>query len=412
MRRFSRFAAFCAVFAATAVSVAAQSRPITGTVVDLNEGRGRIELRTDEAEPMMMTIDTDSVSTVYYGFGSVIAGKPEIFTGSSGFSNLRIGDRIQITGAVDGDVWRARRVTLLGRDVAAAPVGVGQTRPPGSVATPTAPPLTAAAADAAGAVEGTVREINEEDGRLVIQTPARRLMTVRAYGTTPVYYQGQRYSVANLEIGDRVRVEADRRDAQADEITARRIDVTLSVQDARPDAATGGRVTTIGGTVTRVEQGLDYAHLDTGRGEVRLDMRRAEDARGEVLRATDLRAGDRLEITGSYNTAGDLFLASTVRFVSGAGGDDRISLNPQRLAVVTITGTVVETLEDGGTIAFRDRDTNDLLRIWVTDEFVVRTRGTAYITASALRTNDTAVVDAYRDAAGNLIAQTIRLRNR
>jgi hypothetical protein len=43
---------------------------------------------------------------------------------------------------------------------------------------------------------------------------------------------------------------------------------------------------------------------------------------------------------------------------------------------------------------------------------VVRTRNDSFVTASGLRAEDAVVVEAFRDAAGNLIAQTIRLRNR
>lgn len=411
MTRIPRFAAFWILFTFAALSSMAQTRPLAGTVVDIDTGRSRIDIRTDDAEEMLMTIDTDAVSTTYYGFGTVIADKPEIFTGSKGFSNLRIGDRVQITGVIDGDVYRAGRITLVGRDVAAAPVGVGQTRSPGTVATPTAPPVTADTVT--GRIEGTVRDINESEDRLVLQTTDRRLITVRTYRTTPVYYRGTRYNISNLEIGDRIRIEPDTRDTQADEITARRIDVTVSVQDAAPDVATGARITTIGGTVTRTETSLNQAMLDTGRGEVRLDMRRAEDARGEILHARDLRVGDRLEITGSYNQAGDTFLASTVRLIRGNAGGENVFLGEAgRFSIVTMTGSIVETLEDGATLAFRDRDTNQTVRIWVIGDFIVTTRNNTYTSARSLRTNDTVLIDAYRDSNGNLIAQTIRLRNR
>jgi hypothetical protein len=59
---------------------------------------------------------------------------------------------------------------------------------------------------------------------------------------------------------------------------------------------------------------------------------------------------------------------------------------------VTITGTVTETLEDAGTIGFRDRDTNAVLRIWVASDFVLRTKAATHAAASTLRVNDTAVI--------------------
>src|SRR5262249_29431495 len=145
------------------------------------------------------------------------------------------------------------------------------------------------------------------------------------YRNTPVYYRGETYRVSNLEIGDRIKVETDARNTPSDEISARRIDVTASVQDSGSSTGNGGTVTLLAGRVTRIEPGLDYVYLSAGRGETRVDMRSAEDANGEILRARDLRVGDEVEISGSYNRVGDMFLASTVRFSSDGGPtDDRV----------------------------------------------------------------------------------------
>ncbi|MFL6247897.1 MAG: hypothetical protein ACJ74H_17880 [Thermoanaerobaculia bacterium] len=386
-----------------------------GTVNDIDLGPGRLQIELDDASRTRVTIETDSVSTTYHGFGTIIGGKPEIFVGSTGLANIRLGDRIQVRGpALRDGVYRGDSITLVGRDVPVSQVGVGQTRDPqqsNTVPTDTRPTATTTA----NSVEGTIRQINADEGRLVIQTTDRRMITVRTYRNTPVFYRGETYGVSNLEIGDRVRVESDNRSTPAGEISARRIDVTASVQDTGGSTGTGGTVTTLVGRITRIEPGLDYVYLDAGRGETRVDMRSAEDANGEIIRARDLRVGDSVEISGSYNRVGDMFLASTVRFQSDIGTtDDRVPPREEltRYAVVTITGTVTETLEDGSTLGFRDRDSNTVLRIWVIDDFIVRTKANTYTTAESLRLNDTAVIQAYRDGNGNLIAQTIRLRNR
>lgn len=415
MTRNLRFAVFCVLTTLVALSTFAQSGPLIGTVFDIDLGPGRLQIEVDDASRTRITIETDSVSTTYHGFGTMIAGKPEIFVGSTGLSNIRLGDRIQVRGpGLRSGVYRGDAITLVGREVPASQVGVGTTRDPqqsNTTPTDTRPSATATA----NAVEGTIRQINVDEGRLVIQTNDRRMITVRTYRNTPVYYRGETFGVGNLEVGDRIRVEADNRAAAADEISARRIDVTASVQDSG-GTPTGGTITTLVGRVTRIEPGLDYVYLDAGRGETRVDMRAAEDANGEIIRARDLRVADNLEISGSYNRVGDMFLASTVRFESDLGTtDDRVPPREEltRYAVVTITGTVTETLEDGGsTLGFRDRDSNTVLRVWVTDDFVVRTKASTYTTAETLRVNDTAVIQAFRDANGNLIAQTIRLRNR
>lgn len=417
MTRTLRFTGLWALLALTTLSTFAQNRPMVGTVVDLYEGRGSMVLQMDDAAQTQMTIDTDSVSTTYHGFGTMIAGKPEIFRGSPGFSNLREGDRIEVRASHREGVYRADQVTLLGRSVAVSPTGVGQTRPPTSSATPMDERGTAGTgARSGGFVEGTVRQLNQREGRVVVQTTSgNRLITVNTSRNTPVYYRGEAYRVENLEIGDRIRVEADPRDAQADEITARRIDVTMSVQESGtvPGTGPGGTVTMLEGRVTRVEPGLDYVYVESGRGEVRVDMRDAQDERGGIVRARDIRAGENVSISGSYNRVGDMFLASTVRWSAGDVGTPRgPGNNIVRYGLVTLTGTIVETLEDASTLGFRDRETNQVVRVWVADAFVVRTKGTTYVTAENLRANDTAVISAYRDPDGNLIAQTIRLRNR
>lgn len=413
MRQTLRISAVCALLALTAVSTFAQSRPMTGTVINVDEGRGRLQVEYDD-DQTRMTIETDAISTVYYGFGGVIAGKPEIFTGSSGLSNVRVGDRIEIRGSERGQgVWKADRITLLGRNVAAGSVGVGTTREPTSVSTTTDDRVSTTVAEgSSNNIEGTIRTINEDDGRLVIQTPQRRMITVRTYRNTPVVYRGETYKVSNLEVGDRIRVEIEPRSAQSDEINARRITVVQSVQDTGTTTP-GGRVTTIEGRVSRVEPGLDRVYVENDRDEVRVDMVQAEDATGAAIRARDLRVGDMVEITGSYNRVGDIFNASTVRFTSAdrtVPNDDGGTFD--RPALVTTGGTVTETLEDAITLGLRETDTNRVVRIWVTPDFVVRTKAGTYVLASTLRLKDTLIVQAYRDGRGNLIAQTIRLRNR
>lgn len=416
MKRTLRFSAICALFALMAVSSFSQNSPLIGTVIDVDEGRNRLQIELDTQAASRITIDTDAVSTVYSGFGTVIAGKPEIFTGSAGLSNVRLGDRIEVRGPFKSQgVYRADQIILLGRQVAAGSVGVGQTRMPTSVSTPTDDRATVPAEDPRS-IEGTIRQINLGDGRLVIQTPQRRMLNVRTYSNTPVYYRGDTFRVANLEIGDRIRVEADPRDSQSDEISARSIEVTLSVQESGTGTTNGALVTTLSGRVTRVDPGLDYIYIEDGRNaEVRVDMRQATDANREVMRARDMKVGDRVEISGSFNRTGDLFLASTVRFAAGTpprASDIGDPMDEHDLSVVSITGTITETLEDGPTLSVRDRDRNRVVRVWATQSFVVRTKGGSYVRAETLRVNDTVVIEAFRDGAGTLIAQTIRLRSR
>lgn len=411
MRDVLRITTLCALVALTALSTFAQSRPKAGTVIDVDQGHGRLQIEYEDRS--RVTVETDSISTVYYGFGTMIAGKPEIFKGSSGLSNVRLGDRIDVRGSERGEgILKADRITLLGRDVAAGTVGVGTTREPTSVSTQTDDRTATNTAVVAGGLEGTIRSINEEDGRLVIQTAQRRMLTVRTYRSTPVLYQGQTYRISNLEVGDRIRIEAETSPGQGEEVTARRITVVQSVQDAGTTPA-GGRVTTIAGRVVRVEPGLDRVFVDDGRDEIRVDMAQAEDASGSILRARDLRIDDLVEITGSYNRIGDAFNASTVRFTAA---DREFPGTPggafDQPAIITTGGVLIETLEDASTLGLRETDTNVVVRIWTSSDLVVRTKGNTFVTAFTLRANDSVLIQAFRDARGNLIAQTIRLRNR
>jgi hypothetical protein len=80
--------------------------------------------------------------------------------------------------------------------------------------------------------------------------------------------------------------------------------------------------------------------------------------------------------------------------------------------VVTFTGTVKTTLEDASTIEVLDKDMNRTVKVWLTEDFAVRTKGASYTTADSLKVGDTLLIKAYTDTRGNLIAQTVRLRNR
>lgn len=423
MRRTMRFSMVYAILLLAAVSTFGQSGSragtgsLAGTVIDIENGRGRIQLESDDNSYVRSTVETDSVSTQYLGFGTMIAGKPEIFMGSSGFANIRVGDRISVRGTPRGDgVVRAEMITLLGRSVPASQVGVGQTRSPNSATMPTDDRTTGTTSPTAGVTEGTVRQLNVDENRILIQTAQRRMITVNTAPNTPVMFRGEQFRITNLEIGDRIRVEADPRTPRTDEITARRIEVLQSVQEAR--GSEGGTVTAIAGRVLRVEPGLDYAYVDGGRGEIRVDMGQAEDARGERIHARDLRPGDMVDISGNYNRAGDMFQASTVRFTTGGGGTiaPRTTAPAEeeyvRYSTVTFTGKITVSLEDATTISVLDADLKRTVRVWVDEDFAVRTKGATYTNAESLKVGDTVLIKAFTDTRGNLIAQTIRLRNR
>ena len=394
---------------------------IVGTVADVLTGSSRIVLTPDNDSYDQVTVDTDSVSTQYNGFGGTINGSPEIFVGSTGFSNVRTGDRLEVRGAGSGNaLLRADRITLLGRSLASPQTGVGQTRSPGSISTPTARGTTSATSpDRLGRVEGTIRQVNADEGRIVIETDRREIRTVRATSSTPVYYKGDTYRLNNLEVGDRIRIEPESGSTgtTGSEIRARLIDVMASVQDS--GGSNNRQVGALAGRVTRVDRTSDVVMVDTGRGEVRVDLAGASDSSGRAVRGRDLQVGDRVSLSGTYN--GDLFVASTVGFgetnpsprtpaqTSRPRTDP--TMNVTDLGVVTIYGTVVQSLDNSPQLILRDsQNGNRSIRIYLLEDFAYRTRAGGYSTADHLKANDSVVVKAYRDGDGNYIAQTIRVR--
>lgn len=392
---------------------------IVGTVTEIEAGRNQFRIRPDNDPYQLTTVISDSISTAYYGFGGVINGSPEIFRGTSGFSNVRVGDRVDIHGqGRAGASVAARQITLLGRSVEADTVGVGTTREATTVSTPTAGGTTpsARAQSGAGVTEGTVRQVNVNESRIVIQTPQRRMITINAARSTPVYFRGEIYRISNLEVGDVIRVEPEPRTAQADAITARSIEVTQSRQE-RGDGPDDQRLTAVIGRVTRIDRTADMIRVNTGRQEVRVDMVRAADGSGRRLRAADLRVGDEVDITGSYSSNSDVFIASTVRFGSGDPSGTEIIVDDRdrddddaEYVVISFSGTVSESLDTSPMLVINDRTNNRTVRVHVTTDFVIRTRAGTYAAASTLNVGDSVLVKAFRGEDNSLVAQTIRIR--
>lgn len=386
---------------------------VTGTVAD-TQASNRIIVTPDGALDDQIAVETDAVSTQYNGFGGTINGAPEIFLGSNGFNNVRVGDRVEIRGtATGGSVVRAERVTLLGRSVDAPQTGVGQTRPLTSVSTPTASGTTpTTAGERFGRVEGILQQVNPEEGRLVLVTDRREVLTIRTPQGTPVRYRGDTFRVSNLEVGDRVRVEPESGAAiNGKEVRARSIEVTQSAQETGSSTRGVGSLT---GRVTRVDRTNNAITIDTGRGTVAVDLRSATDPAGKPVRGRDVQAGDHVELSGSYS--GSTYVASTIRLTdeNGADATPAPSTVPPPIAdlgVVTIYGTVAQTLADGPQLVLHDtQNSNRVTRIYALDDLPVRTRTGVYTTAMQLKVNDSVVIKAYRDGDGNFIAQTIRIR--
>lgn len=393
---------------------------LVGTVASVMETRNSFAVTPDDDRYGTVTVQADSALTTFSGFGGVINGAPEVFQGSAGMANIRTGDRVEVRGdgAANATI-NASQVVLLGRSVPADQVGVGQTRTPNSPATPTAGRSTtsdAATTSRLGNVEGVVRQINSDENRIVIQTDRREMVTVRGSGSTPVYYRQDVYHIANLEVGDRVRITPESASSAGD-IRARSIDVVQSVQD--PSKGPPRDVGTLSGRVTSVDRRTDTIRVqpDTGRSaDIRVDLGNTLDTRNRRVRSADVQVGDDVTLSGTYNN--DLFVASTITFERTGNRVDttlppvgsRTGSYGVDLGLVTLYGTVTQPLSAGPQLLLRDTTANRNVRVYVADDLVVRGRVSGYTTADRLKGGDNVAVKAYRDAEGNYIAQTIRLR--
>src|SRR5258708_26967921 len=87
---------------------------LIGTVTDI--GTRRFTVKPDDDQYGQVTVEADAVGTQYNGFGGMINGSPEVFVGSTGFANLRVGDRVKARGIGRGQgLAAADYVTLLCR---------------------------------------------------------------------------------------------------------------------------------------------------------------------------------------------------------------------------------------------------------------------------------------------------------
>lgn len=395
---------------------------VVGTVTDIQSG-DRFVVAPDDDKYSTILVDTDALATRWNGFGGTINGSPEIFVGSAGFPNLRTADRVEVRGVGRGvGNVRADTITLLGRPVEAPQTGIGQTRDPGNISTPTTSTTTPSTApERLGRLEGVVRSVNAAEGRVVIETDNRALMTVRAGTSTPVRYKGDTYRIANLEQGDRIRIDPESGSvASGGEVRARSIDVLQSVQESGGNSTR--EIGNLTGRVTRVDRANNRITLDSGRGAVTVDLTNATDSSGRRVRATDVMAGDQVDITGGYTN--DVFSATVVRWnddTGGTGGGNpapaparstaTVTAPPTgyELGTVTIYGTVTQTLRNSPRLVIRDSAGN-LVRIYAVEDLPVRTRTGGYTTADRLTEGESLAVRAYRDADGNFIAQTVRVR--
>ncbi|HVR41903.1 MAG TPA: DUF5666 domain-containing protein [Thermoanaerobaculia bacterium] len=357
---------------------------IVGTVTAVDpEGFG---LAADGDAAVLLRVNADP-ATRYTGLG---VDATESLAGASGLAQLRAGDRVEVTGTGEaGPSIRASAVRLVGRAVAGQAPG-----------------------EAGAVVEGTIRTIRLLDQSFVLDGDEGEQWTIVGGGNTPVVFEGQTYSIRNLEVGDRVRVEIDAR-LSSGELRAGRIEV---LEDATPDEVSGVRSQNLlTGRVSRLELRANRFFLRADRaGEIRVDAARAVDRAGQPFRLADLQIGDRLRVRGEY-TGPNTFRAERIELGSAADADeagafeDRGEEPFEGFSTVVFYGTVEENPPNEDHLTIRNRDNDRRLEIVVDEEFIVQRNG-SYVRAGQLRRGDAVVIKAFRDPGGNYVAQTIRFQ--
>lgn len=394
------------VLLVAAASLFAQSRPNWRTSQDVRSGESGSMTGTItriDTNSFMLAADDDSASTAarvetssatrYAGLG-VDATRTE--TGAPGFTQLRVGDRVTVSGVGGAAATiRANSVTLVGRSVE--------------------PRTGSSTIDSNRFLEGKVADIRPSDQSFVLESDTGVRTTIVGTRDTPVTYRGETARIANLERGDRVRVEIDAR-LSSGEIRARRVEV---LEDSTPDEGVSSirSENYLTGRVSRVESGTERFTLAADRaGQVRIDASRAETSSGRDFRVSDLQVGDRLRIWGSY-TGPQTFRAERIEF--GSPDDvyrddefrDRGEEAFEGFSTVIFYGTVDKNPPNEDKLTIEDRDSRRKIDIVVDEEFVVlRETGSTFLRAAQLRAGDRVVVKAFRDGTGNYLAQTIRLQ--
>lgn len=233
---------------------------ISGQIVEIDLDESTIEVDPNvEGSDVIVRVEFDGDTVVYTS-----AARDEVGEGTEGLEMLDEDDQVRVSGLKTDDGVLAREVSLVGNEVAAAPMR----------------PRTEPAFQPRDRVSGIVRSIDTAVGRIVIETTDYGMVAFYCDGDTPVFYLGGIFRLSNLEVGDGVTVTigaTDAGDPAAPWVTA--IEVTSSVSHDGPAPPAKGPIVPappanlmldtieLEGTVKRVEaQGFE---IEVEAGELR-----------------------------------------------------------------------------------------------------------------------------------------------
>jgi Cu/Ag efflux protein CusF len=146
-----------------------------------------------------------------------------------------------------------------------------------------------------GQLTGTIRAVNANSQQITIQQSNGQSVAVYYDNQTQVVYQNQRYSVSNLEYGDRV--TASVRQAQNGYYTDY-VQVDQSVSTSGGSGASGN-VQSIQGNVRQIDSRNGLFTVESGNGLVTVAMP-YNPRSADVSRFQNLRSGDFVRFYGVY----------------------------------------------------------------------------------------------------------------
>jgi Cu/Ag efflux protein CusF len=146
-----------------------------------------------------------------------------------------------------------------------------------------------------GQLTGTIRAVNANNQQITIQQSNGQSVAVYYDNQTQVVYQNQRYSVSNLEYGDRV--TASVRQVQNGYYTDY-VQVDQSVSTSGGSGASGN-VQSIQGNVRQIDSRNGLFTVDSGNGLVTVAMP-YNPRSSDVNRFQNLRSGDFVRFYGVY----------------------------------------------------------------------------------------------------------------
>jgi hypothetical protein len=161
-------------------------------------------------------------------------------------------------------------------------------------------------------LDGTVCRMNRSIDRLILLTDNGPRVRIAVGHSIPIQFNAHSYDRVDLRPGDRVHIVASRGDSSG--LTARRIDLTMRVDDALVDSIFRSHRTIVGRFSVREAKTEFFSMRLAGEHFVRVDAKSAYGPNGRVW-VSSLKPSDLLEVRGTWPSK-DLLKASSIEVVT------------------------------------------------------------------------------------------------